>query len=220
MPQQQQHKQRRWEKALDAFHAAGAQCLAEVGGPNKSELRFFSVPPRGELRILQTFHADGEDRFEVFRPASDSNSIEATLRAALPRFAYTAVTSKGALPQQFIIGRADEGTTGYAPLPEHGGFDSYGDAALKAEAMNKSLGLDPIDAITIVAGTQRKPEPEPEKLAGRELATVLAALRYWQESSSPRRKMPVDFDGGEHFADETPLDEGEIDALCERLNCA
>jgi hypothetical protein len=54
------------------------------------------------------------------------------------------------------------------------------------------------------------------RLTGRELATVLAALRYWQQR--------LDDSGGEapvldYFDDAvTPLTAEEIDWLCERLN--
>lgn len=47
----------------------------------------------------------------------------------------------------------------------------------------------------------------------RELATVLAALRYWQSV----KVIPAELQG--HFADWCrPLDAEEIDDLCERLN--
>jgi hypothetical protein len=49
-------------------------------------------------------------------------------------------------------------------------------------------------------------------LTDRELATVLAALRFWQRA----------WDGSkvslEQFAEETPLTPEEIDDFCERLN--
>jgi hypothetical protein len=49
----------------------------------------------------------------------------------------------------------------------------------------------------------------------RELATVLAALRYWQESTTmdERGADPVANDDG------SPLDDAEIDVLCEQLTC-
>jgi hypothetical protein len=52
------------------------------------------------------------------------------------------------------------------------------------------------------------------RLADRELATVLAALRYWQQDLAEN-------DGPicEHFDEHTPLTVEEIDDLCERLNC-
>lgn len=55
------------------------------------------------------------------------------------------------------------------------------------------------------------------ELSDRELATVLAALRYWQQSMDgstawAKHVMP------EHFYDVKPLTSGEIGALCERIN--
>jgi hypothetical protein len=51
-------------------------------------------------------------------------------------------------------------------------------------------------------------------LSDRELATVLAALRFWQdEMDGDENCYP------EHFAEVTRLSHQEIDALCERLNC-
>lgn len=50
------------------------------------------------------------------------------------------------------------------------------------------------------------------QLSGRELATVLAALRHFQQQPA----IPADLSG--HFADHTPLSVSQIDALCERLN--
>jgi hypothetical protein len=59
------------------------------------------------------------------------------------------------------------------------------------------------------------PTPKP-LLSSRELATVLAALRYWQQDLETNEEPPI----CEHFKDgETPLTPEEIDTLCERLNC-
>jgi hypothetical protein len=56
---------------------------------------------------------------------------------------------------------------------------------------------------------------EPEKLSRREVATILAALRYWQGDTDEDER-----DGYDHFEDDiTPLDDDEIDALCETINC-
>jgi hypothetical protein len=53
-------------------------------------------------------------------------------------------------------------------------------------------------------------------MSDRELATVLAALRYWQQDLAENED-----DGPicqEHFDKVTPLTVEEIDELCERLN--
>ena len=53
-------------------------------------------------------------------------------------------------------------------------------------------------------------------LNDRERATVLAALRYWQDEMSPHAPAAT---YPEHFAGGVePLTAGEIDDLCERLN--
>ncbi|MBM4072699.1 MAG: hypothetical protein FJ271_27800 [Planctomycetes bacterium] len=51
------------------------------------------------------------------------------------------------------------------------------------------------------------------QISDRELATVLAALRYWQQDLA-ENDGPI----SEHFAEQTPLSVEEIDDLCERLN--
>jgi hypothetical protein len=52
----------------------------------------------------------------------------------------------------------------------------------------------------------------------RELATVLAALRYWQNDLRDDAHMFVGLSGSGHFALVEPLTCEEIDTLCERLN--
>jgi hypothetical protein len=54
----------------------------------------------------------------------------------------------------------------------------------------------------------------PIQLTDRELATVLAALRYWQQDLAENDDGPI----SDHFIDHTPLTVEEIDDLCERLN--
>jgi hypothetical protein len=58
------------------------------------------------------------------------------------------------------------------------------------------------------------------RLTDRELATVLVALRFWQEEvlEEGTGEIPERFLG--HFEDDAPLDFGEVDELCERLNTA
>jgi hypothetical protein len=53
----------------------------------------------------------------------------------------------------------------------------------------------------------------------RELATVLAALRFWQGIyCDPGSDNRPDDDYPDHFCDIVPLSEEEIDALCDKLN--
>jgi len=47
----------------------------------------------------------------------------------------------------------------------------------------------------------------------KETATVLAALRYWQEETQMSQRKNHD-----HFESMVPLDDDEIDELCENLN--
>ena len=57
------------------------------------------------------------------------------------------------------------------------------------------------------------------ELSARELATILAALRFWQRSLEAGIS-PSPLDQG-HFDDQIPpLTSEEIDELCERLNFA
>lgn len=57
-----------------------------------------------------------------------------------------------------------------------------------------------------------------DSLTERELATVLASLRFWQRHLETHRgEIPF----ADHFDDTiTPLTVEEIDDLCERVNCA
>jgi hypothetical protein len=57
------------------------------------------------------------------------------------------------------------------------------------------------------------------ELTDRELATVLAALRYWQQDLAANQAAGDGPISPEHFTEElTPLSVEEIDALCDRLN--
>jgi hypothetical protein len=55
------------------------------------------------------------------------------------------------------------------------------------------------------------------ELSDREVTQVLAALRNWQ-TDSLNEDLADAFAG--HFEDHPPLDDDEIEALCERLNFA
>lgn len=65
-----------------------------------------------------------------------------------------------------------------------------------------------------------QPNPTMQSLSNRELATILAALRYWQgmqlEDVRAFDCETIATDGGTL----EPLEPEEIDALCERLNTA
>jgi hypothetical protein len=55
-----------------------------------------------------------------------------------------------------------------------------------------------------------------------ELATVLAALRFWQEeemANDPFKRSDALQDIATNGDEETSLDNAGVDALCERLNC-
>jgi hypothetical protein len=54
-------------------------------------------------------------------------------------------------------------------------------------------------------------------LTKRELATVLASLRHWQQSQSPQPVTDL-VHAWPHFAEHDPLSPVAIDALCHRLN--
>jgi hypothetical protein len=57
-------------------------------------------------------------------------------------------------------------------------------------------------------------------LSARELATVLAALRYWQQDLAVNEEDGEGLITSDHFTDQiTPLTVDEIDTLCARLNC-
>ena len=53
------------------------------------------------------------------------------------------------------------------------------------------------------------------ELSHRDIAQLLAALRNWQ-TDALNEDLADAFSG--HFEDHAPLDDEEIDALCERLN--
>ena len=62
-------------------------------------------------------------------------------------------------------------------------------------------------------------------LTDKQIATILAALRYWQEEFAPEKDneyaSPMDYIPAkfhDHFAEVEPLTEPEIDQLCEDIN--
>lgn len=68
--------------------------------------------------------------------------------------------------------------------------------------------------------SRKKEFPVQVHLSGRDLATILAALRYWQQDLADNDAAGDGPISPEHFDDDvTPLSVEEIDELCERLNC-
>lgn len=58
----------------------------------------------------------------------------------------------------------------------------------------------------------------PEDVDDRELATILAALRFWQRHGESRQANEPEYDIATNAGTLSPLADAEIDALCERLN--
>jgi hypothetical protein len=52
----------------------------------------------------------------------------------------------------------------------------------------------------------------------REFATILAALRYWQANDRSTASEAAEYDIASDAGQFEPLDNDEIDALCEQLN--
>jgi len=85
-------------------------------------------------------------------------------------------------------------------------------------------------AALYVAGDRVKAVNEPTKLDASDIATILAALRAFQrdwmdcDSVSIAEAWPMHFDvqgeGDEREVVPQPLGSEDIDALCERINCA
>ena len=55
-------------------------------------------------------------------------------------------------------------------------------------------------------------------VTSRALATILAALRYWQVSDRNTATKAPEYDIASDSGEFEPLDNDEIDALCEQLN--
>lgn len=78
----------------------------------------------------------------------------ATNATPAQRYAFAAVyTGPGTLCG---IGRADEGESGYTPVPRFGSFKTFNEAANRADELNKELGLSIEQAAKIVCSTMRK----------------------------------------------------------------
>lgn len=140
------------------------------------------------------------------------------------RMAYVIVGDQGS--QGWPLGLAVEDEAGYTRLD--GPKAKFAQGANRDEAqgdvdrMNSiAFGLDreqswKVVASSVAAQNQANAKPTHPVLEARRVATILAALRYWQQD---RRHMDLSLmDEGDHFHDHTPLSEEEIDALCEEIN--
>ena len=54
-------------------------------------------------------------------------------------------------------------------------------------------------------------------MTGKDTATVLAALRFWQNNVTDEEKSD-ELNGYGHFEEHEPLTNEEVDDLCEKLN--
>ncbi len=127
----------------------------------------------------------------------DVNAIEAAAAASIqPRRNRSSVLDRAIRTCNQVIGAYDEGgrsggSIDWADLDYAHGFAKK---AVRAEQDHLRRG-------GVIA-----------QLTGRELATVLAALRHFQQQPA----IPAELSN--HFADHNPLSAGQIDALCQRLN--
>lgn len=72
------------------------------------------------------------------------------------RFAFVAVVR----PEGMIVGRADEGTRGYTPLPDLGTFKTDKECNALVAELNRRAGLDDRTAALIAVGTMHTRESE------------------------------------------------------------
>jgi hypothetical protein len=74
-------------------------------------------------------------------------------------------------------------------------------------------GYDDEDDLQVMEDDVNEASTEDVSLTDRDVATILAALRYWQEENLQGGNTPC----GVHFEDCTPLTYAEVDALCEHI---
>lgn len=100
------------------------------------------------------------------------------------------------------------GKDGSEPNPEcakHTEFDLESDDAVEALSTAVRMARE-------ILALQASPKQDIDQFTARESCTVLAALRYWQRTvEEPAEASP------DHFEDVEPLNDEEIDDLCERI---
>lgn len=94
----------------------------------------------------------------------------------------------------------------------------HGLLELEVQTMEEALSILPLTRAPDVEPAKPAPAERDFLLSDRELATVLAALRNWQEETRINGRWPPTR-YADHFTEHAPLAPAEIDALCERLNC-
>lgn len=72
----------------------------------------------------------------------------------MSKWAYTGIVDKTG----FSIGRADEGTRGYTPVPSEGRFESYEAAQKHADKLNEARGMSAREGLLIALSTMRVEE--------------------------------------------------------------
>jgi hypothetical protein len=112
-------------------------------------------------------------------------------------------------------------TTDNPDAPEEDAFEEYAEKCTRKETVERDWDSAAIHGIGGQWSIAKKGVMARRKHGGlmsqRELATVLAALRYWQHDLAENEEDgPI---SPEHFDENiTPLSVEEIDGLCERLN--
>lgn len=94
------------------------------------------------------------------------------------------------------------------------------------EAPHQDEFLDSCDNLIAVEAHPAREYAQPSKatqeklvVTGRERDTIMAALRYWQRCATRGGVPESDIAENGREGDDAALLAGEIDALCERINC-
>jgi hypothetical protein len=86
---------------------------------------------------------------------------------------------------------------------------------VEADFIETELPEDDVDVNEMISEAYASVMPTNPQLSGRELATVLAALRAWQRIKDCNYTVK---DFADYFHDHKPLSPKQIDRLCERIN--
>lgn len=104
-------------------------------------------------------------------------------------------------------------------------LNSISNAIQESKEIHRQNIIDPAQYSSLHRALLELDNLIPQSFSYRELATVLAALRFWQKemiamsgNKPENQEMWAKDTMPEHFDPELPLAAIEIDALCERLN--